>query len=237
MVRLHRFDKRCERNVVPAGLESFLPLRQTRYAVARIPGRLSQYAWSLADGSGSPPPGLAVKNTHVVVMPGDGAITFRDIVGKLEVLRITCDKCGRRGQYRVDRLMARYGLDGKINAFSNEVTADCPRKRAVEFPSPTVRAAPPHARSCTVDDVEFYYLKLIEPPLQRDLSTVDAMALQLLRTTVGWARSLGNVWRWANRRNAGGCGQGIEAADDIAAAPLPRQGREALCLVKATILI
>jgi len=95
-------------------------------------------------------------------MPGDGAITFRDIVGKLEVLRITCDKCGRRGQYRVDRLMARYGLDGKINAFSNEVTADCPCKRAVEFPSPTVRAAPPHARSCTVDDVEFYYLKLIE---------------------------------------------------------------------------
>jgi hypothetical protein len=35
-------------------------------------------------------------------MPRDGAITFRDIVGKLAVLRITCDKCGRSGQYRFD---------------------------------------------------------------------------------------------------------------------------------------
>jgi hypothetical protein len=26
----------------------------------------------------------------------DGAITFRDIVGKLEILRVACDKCGRR---------------------------------------------------------------------------------------------------------------------------------------------
>ena len=40
-------------------------------------------------------------------MPRDGAITFRDIVGKLAVLRITCDKCGRSGQYRVDRLIMR----------------------------------------------------------------------------------------------------------------------------------
>jgi hypothetical protein len=63
-------------------------------------------------------------------MPRDGATTFRDIVGKLEVLRITCDKCGRRGQYRVDRLIARYGIDAKINEFSSDVTADCPRKIA-----------------------------------------------------------------------------------------------------------
>jgi hypothetical protein len=32
-------------------------------------------------------------------MPRDGAIIFRDLVGKLGVLRIECDKCGRRGQY------------------------------------------------------------------------------------------------------------------------------------------
>ena len=40
-------------------------------------------------------------------MPRDGAITFRDIVGKLAVLRITCDKCGRSGQYRVERVIMR----------------------------------------------------------------------------------------------------------------------------------
>ena len=44
-------------------------------------------------------------------MPRDGAIIFRDIVGKLAVLRITCDKCGRSGQYHVDRLVTRVMAD------------------------------------------------------------------------------------------------------------------------------
>ena len=63
-------------------------------------------------------------------MPRGGAITFRDIAGKLTVLRITCDKCGRSGQYRVDRLIMRYGIDAKLLDWSDEITADCPRKRA-----------------------------------------------------------------------------------------------------------
>ena len=63
-------------------------------------------------------------------MPRDGAIIFRDIVGKLAVLRITCDKCGRSGQYRVDRLIVRYGIDAKLFDWSDEITADCPRKQA-----------------------------------------------------------------------------------------------------------
>jgi hypothetical protein len=57
-------------------------------------------------------------------MPREGAITFRDIVGKLTVLRITCDKCGRSGQYRVDRLILRYGIDAKLFDWSDEITAD-----------------------------------------------------------------------------------------------------------------
>ena len=61
-------------------------------------------------------------------MPREGAITFRDIVGNLTVLRITCDKCGRSGQYRVDRLIMRYGIDAKL--FDWEPEADCPRKVA-----------------------------------------------------------------------------------------------------------
>jgi hypothetical protein len=28
-------------------------------------------------------------------MPRDGAIIFRDIVGKLDVITVECDKCGR----------------------------------------------------------------------------------------------------------------------------------------------
>ena len=35
---------------------------------------------------------------YVLVLLYVGAITFRDIAGKLTVLRITCDKCGCSGR-------------------------------------------------------------------------------------------------------------------------------------------
>ena len=50
---------------------------------------------------------------EVVVMPRDGAIIFRDLVGKLDVLNVECDKCGRRGRYRLARLIERYGIDAR----------------------------------------------------------------------------------------------------------------------------
>jgi hypothetical protein len=63
-------------------------------------------------------------------MPREGAIIFRDLVGKLEVLNIECEKCGRRGRYRLERLIAKYGIDAKLFDWSDEITADCPRKQA-----------------------------------------------------------------------------------------------------------
>jgi hypothetical protein len=44
-------------------------------------------------------------------MPRDGAIIFRDLIGKLAVLRIECPKRGRSGKYRLAVLIARYGRD------------------------------------------------------------------------------------------------------------------------------
>jgi hypothetical protein len=38
-------------------------------------------------------------------MPRHGAITFRDLIGKLDVPRVECEKCGRTGQYSVRRLI------------------------------------------------------------------------------------------------------------------------------------
>jgi hypothetical protein len=49
-------------------------------------------------------------------MPSDGAIIFRDLVGKLDVLNVECAKCGRRGRYHLDKLIARYGIDEKLFA-------------------------------------------------------------------------------------------------------------------------
>jgi hypothetical protein len=46
-------------------------------------------------------------------------------------LRVTCDKCARRGQYRVDRLIERYGIDAKLFDWSDEITADCSCKPSV----------------------------------------------------------------------------------------------------------
>jgi len=46
-------------------------------------------------------------------MSRDGAIIFHDVVGKLTVVRIECEKCRRSGQYRLNRLIMRYGINGR----------------------------------------------------------------------------------------------------------------------------
>ena len=33
----------------------------------------------------------------IVAMPRDGAIIFSDLIGKLDVLRVSCEKCARDG--------------------------------------------------------------------------------------------------------------------------------------------
>ena len=44
-------------------------------------------------------------------MPRDGAIIFGDLIGKLSVLRVACDKCHRTGQCLVFRLVHARGRD------------------------------------------------------------------------------------------------------------------------------
>ncbi len=62
--------------------------------------------------------------------PRDSAIIFGDLIGKLDVLRIECQKCGRSGRYRLADLISRYGRDEKLFAFTGDVTANCTRKHA-----------------------------------------------------------------------------------------------------------
>jgi len=47
-------------------------------------------------------------------MPRDGAIIFGDLIGKLDVLRVACEKCGREGRYAVWRLIHARGRDAKV---------------------------------------------------------------------------------------------------------------------------
>jgi hypothetical protein len=64
-------------------------------------------------------------------MPRHGAITFGDLIGQLGSLRVTCSKCDRTGSYRVARLIHDRGRDGKLVDFLSELSADCPKKRAL----------------------------------------------------------------------------------------------------------
>jgi hypothetical protein len=64
------------------------------------------------------------------IMPRDGAIIFSDLLGKLDVLEVACDKCGRKGRYGVARLIEQRGSDGKVVDLLAELKADCPKQLA-----------------------------------------------------------------------------------------------------------
>jgi hypothetical protein len=66
-------------------------------------------------------------------MPRDGAIIFGDLIGKVDDLRVSCDKCGRSGRYQVQRLIRDRGRDGKIVDWLDQITADCPKKATVSW--------------------------------------------------------------------------------------------------------
>jgi len=55
---------------------------------------------------------------------------FGDLIGKVDVLRIECAKCGRLGRYRLADLITRYCQDEKLFAFTADVAANCTRKHA-----------------------------------------------------------------------------------------------------------
>jgi hypothetical protein len=49
------------------------------------------------------------------------------------MLRVACDKCGRSGQYRVDKLVQTNGPDARLTDWLHAITADCPRKIADNY--------------------------------------------------------------------------------------------------------
>jgi hypothetical protein len=40
-----------------------------------------------------------------------GSYSLGEAAAKLDMVRLTCHKCGRSGQYRVDKLIEQYGPD------------------------------------------------------------------------------------------------------------------------------
>jgi hypothetical protein len=69
-------------------------------------------------------------------MPRDGAIIFADLIGKLDLLRVACEKCGRDGCYGLHRLIKRRGRDGKLIDWLDELKATCPKTIARDMNDP-----------------------------------------------------------------------------------------------------
>jgi hypothetical protein len=59
--------------------------------------------------------------------------TLADAATQLRMLRVTCGKCGRFGQYRVDKLIEKYGPDVTLPDLRHEI-AQCPRRGNMSDP-------------------------------------------------------------------------------------------------------
>jgi hypothetical protein len=62
-----------------------------------------------------------------------GSYSLRNAAAKLNMLRLHCPKCGRSGQYRIDRLMERYSPDTALPDLRHEL-AQCPRRHDMSDP-------------------------------------------------------------------------------------------------------
>jgi hypothetical protein len=69
-------------------------------------------------------------------MPRDGATIFSDLIGKLDVLRVSCNKCERDGCYGLNRLISQRGRDAKLIDWLDELTVECPKKIARNMNDP-----------------------------------------------------------------------------------------------------
>jgi len=69
-------------------------------------------------------------------MPVAGATVFSDLIGKLDMLRVNCDKCERDGCYGLSRLIDKRGRDAKVLDWLDELTAECPKKIAHNMNDP-----------------------------------------------------------------------------------------------------
>jgi len=55
-------------------------------------------------------------------------LVFGDIESKLDVLRVECTKCERKGGYHVHKLIEKYGRTGNLMKWREMLNADCPKR-------------------------------------------------------------------------------------------------------------
>jgi hypothetical protein len=60
-------------------------------------------------------------------------LTFGDIEGKLDILRIECTRCQRKGVYSIAKLIAKYGRRGNMTKWRDQFNRVCPKRDAHEL--------------------------------------------------------------------------------------------------------
>jgi hypothetical protein len=60
-----------------------------------------------------------------------GSYSLGEAAAKLQMVRLTCPKCGRTGQYRIDRLIEQYGRDIAMPDLRH---AQCPHRNDMSDP-------------------------------------------------------------------------------------------------------
>jgi hypothetical protein len=60
-------------------------------------------------------------------MAGRTYLIFGDIEGKLDMLRVACTKCARKGRYSVRRLIEKYGRKANMMKWREQLNGDCQR--------------------------------------------------------------------------------------------------------------
>jgi hypothetical protein len=60
-------------------------------------------------------------------------LTFGDIAGKLDMLRVECTRCPRKGRYNVAKLVAQFGRSGNMSKWVSDLRGDCPKRNAPQL--------------------------------------------------------------------------------------------------------
>jgi hypothetical protein len=69
-----------------------------------------------------------MRGGKITIMPARSYLIFADIEGKLDVLRVECTKCPRKGRYSVRRLIEKYGRKANMMKWKEQLNGDCPRR-------------------------------------------------------------------------------------------------------------
>jgi hypothetical protein len=62
-----------------------------------------------------------------------GVVTLGQVADRLPMLEVSCNRCGRRGRLRMDRLLADHGPALPIPELRRIVAADCDRMQAMKI--------------------------------------------------------------------------------------------------------